>query len=178
MKHKGVPPPRHKIRAYLEVKQYHDSFLVTTHKFWIASQAYIKLRDSERTSQVDVHTLTFFFLSLFIFYIKQTWPPIFVSCNSFTSTWSLWVFKMHRNASVHYSLTSTLWHLDYATHSNRPNSLVLITSRGVHSIVKLNTTCENYKSTFYIKDHQNRSNIFHFFFTSRYTQDLLHNKKL
>ena len=41
--------------------------------------------------------------------------------------------------------------------SSRPQA------RGVHSIVKLNTTCENNKSTFYIKDHQNRSNFFHFF---------------
>jgi hypothetical protein len=29
--------------------------------------------------------------------------------------------------------------------------------RGFHSIVKLNNTCDKKKSTFYIKDHQNRS---------------------
>jgi hypothetical protein len=42
--------------------------------------------------------------------------------------------------------------LDYESHTH-----------GVHSIVKLNTTCDKKKSTFYIKGHQNRSNVFHFF---------------
>ena len=37
-------------------------------------------------------------------------------------------------------------------------------TRGVHSVVKLNTTCNKKKSTFYIKHHQNGSKFYQFFF--------------
>jgi hypothetical protein len=56
---------------------------------------------------------------------------------------------------------------------------VIHRTRGVHSIVKLNTTCDKEKYTFNIKDHQNRSIFFfHFLFMSRYAQYLLHSKKI
>ena len=51
-------------------------------------------------------------------------------------------------------------------------------SRGDHFIVKLNTTCDKNKSTFDIKDHQNRSKFYQFFFMSKYTWHLLHRKKM
>ena len=44
---------------------------------------------------------------------------------------------------------------------------VMVRARGVHSIVKLNTTCHKNKSIFYIKDQQNRSKFL--FFHDRYT---------
>ena len=93
-------------------------------------------------------------------------------------------FSLHPNVgSGPHHCCWWLWHLwgqsgfsIKCLPSRRPKNIW--PPRGVYSIVKLSTTCDNNKSTFYIKDHQNRSNIFHFFFTSRYTQDLLHNKKL
>ena len=39
---------------------------------------------------------------------------------------------------------------------------VMVRARGVHSIVKLNTTCHKNKSIFYIKDQQNRSKFIFF----------------
>jgi hypothetical protein len=51
-------------------------------------------------------------------------------------------------------------------------------TRGVHSIVKLNTMCNKNKNKNNFKDHQNMSKSFHFFYMSRYTQYLLHSKKL
>ena len=48
---------------------------------------------------------------------------------------------------------------------------------GVHSIVKLNTTCNKIKSTFYIKHHQNESKVYQILFMNRYTWYLLHRTK-
>ena len=57
------------------------------------------------------------------------------------------------------------------------NSVTYPITQGVHSIVKLNTMCDKTKSTFYVKHHPNGSKFYQFFSMSRYTWDLLHNKK-
>ena len=49
-------------------------------------------------------------------------------------------------------------------------------ARGDHSIVKLKTTSEQKKSTFFKLHHQNGSNFYQLFFMSRYTWYLLHSK--
>ena len=59
--------------------------------------------------------------------------------------------KIRTNLILIYQVIDVIWSL--------------IQSRGVHSIVKLNTTCDKNKPSFYIKDHQNRSNVFSILFS-------------
>jgi hypothetical protein len=49
-------------------------------------------------------------------------------------------------------------------------------TRGGHSIVKLKTTCEQNKYTFFKLHHQNGSNFYQIFFMSGYTWYLLHSR--
>ena len=70
------------------------------------------------------------------------------------------------------------WLQDEVDNSKLKEYSLLSRAVGGHSIVKLKTMCNGKKSTFYIKDHQNKSICFSFFFTSEYTKYLLHSKKL
>ena len=53
--------------------------------------------------------------------------------------------------------------------------LMWFPSWGIHSLVMLNTTCDNIYY-FYIKHHQNGSKFYQFLFMSRYTRYLLNRK--
>jgi len=104
--------------------------------------------------------------------------------------WKIWKLNSKLN-SIQYFLKDALikvvfpnlattwwtWHHGPSNRTFTTSSKVRIKAQEVHSIVKLNITCEKKKSTFSKLHHQNGSKFYQFFFMSRYTQYLLHSKK-
>ena len=86
-----------------------------------------------------------------------------------STRWTLWLEREKIKTKQKLKSINFFNNNNQGFHIRLINSHHVTMTRGIHSIVKLNTTCDKKKSTFYIKDHQNRSKIFHFFFTSRYT---------
>jgi len=94
-----------------------------------------------------------------------------------TITWRTYVITKREEKS--FTLTSHNFHISISIiilekkmrdlqlliwwYGSRSNPMANIISRGGHSIVKLKTMCNGKKSTFYIKDHQNKSIFFRFF---------------
>jgi hypothetical protein len=118
---------------------------------------------------------------------KKLFPPVFLKDNNCKCV--VWCHHMLELLKYHRRTTNTKQ--QKKTKVGYENSTKITTTRhqhasnlmqipwGVHFIVKLNTTCDKKRiSTFYIKDHQNRSKCFSFFFMSRYTQYLLCSEKL